>query len=108
MLYITLFYTPIRLLWFEVYVMQFSFTTKNQKSADWKAAKTYRERGQIYEGKVEGFNGGGLLIRFYSLVGFLPFPQMSPYYSCKGTTFNLDNRFKMFGIFNCMSFSRES
>ncbi|XP_075085343.1 uncharacterized protein LOC107831599 isoform X1 [Nicotiana tabacum] len=53
------------------------------KSADWKAAKTYRERGQIYEGKVEGFNGGGLLIRFYSLVGFLPFPQMSPYYSCK-------------------------
>ncbi|XP_009619606.1 uncharacterized protein LOC107831599 isoform X2 [Nicotiana tabacum] len=56
---------------------------QDRKSADWKAAKTYRERGQIYEGKVEGFNGGGLLIRFYSLVGFLPFPQMSPYYSCK-------------------------
>ncbi|KAK4341503.1 hypothetical protein RND71_040004 [Anisodus tanguticus] len=53
------------------------------KSADWKAAKTYSERGLVYEGKVEGFNGGGLLIRFYSLVGFLPFPQMSPYHSCK-------------------------
>ncbi|CAN4090783.1 unnamed protein product [Withania somnifera] len=54
-----------------------------RKSADWKAARTYSERGLIYEGKVEGFNGGGLLIRFYSLVGFLPFPQMSPYHSCK-------------------------
>ncbi|OIT37703.1 PREDICTED: uncharacterized protein LOC109240401 isoform X1 [Nicotiana attenuata] len=56
---------------------------QDRKSADWKAAKTYREKGHIFEGKVEGFNGGGLLIRFYSLVGFLPFPQMSPYYSCK-------------------------
>ncbi|XP_060180476.1 uncharacterized protein LOC132610208 isoform X2 [Lycium barbarum] len=56
---------------------------KPARSADWKAATTYRERGLIYEGKVEGFNGGGLLIRFYSLVGFLPFPQMSPYHSCK-------------------------
>ncbi|KAJ8530788.1 hypothetical protein K7X08_023669 [Anisodus acutangulus] len=55
----------------------------DRKSADWKAAKTYSERGLVYEGKVEGFNGGGLLIRFYSLVGFLPFPQMSPYHSCK-------------------------
>ncbi|KAF3642665.1 Nucleic acid-binding proteins superfamily isoform 2 [Capsicum annuum] len=55
----------------------------SRKSADWKAARTYSERGLIYEGKVEGFNGGGLLIRFYSLVGFLPFPQMSPYHSCK-------------------------
>ncbi|KAG5588667.1 hypothetical protein H5410_049101 [Solanum commersonii] len=54
-----------------------------RKSADWKAARTYSERGLIFEGKVEGFNGGGLLIRFYSLVGFLPFPQMSPYHSCK-------------------------
>ncbi|CAN4120885.1 unnamed protein product [Withania somnifera] len=56
---------------------------KPARSADWKAARTYSERGLIYEGKVEGFNGGGLLIRFYSLVGFLPYPQMSPYHSCK-------------------------
>ncbi|CAN6580284.1 unnamed protein product [Malus baccata var. baccata] len=32
---------------------------------------------------VEGYNGGGLLIRFHSLVGFLPFPQLSPSHFCK-------------------------
>lgn len=39
--------------------------------------------GFIYGGRVEGFNGGGLLVRFSSLVGFLPFPQLSPSHSCK-------------------------
>ncbi|KAJ6319620.1 hypothetical protein OIU78_015100 [Salix suchowensis] len=34
-------------------------------------------------GRVEGFNGGGLIVRFYSLVGFLPFPLLSPSHSCK-------------------------
>uniref|UniRef100_A0A2P2K7G2 30S ribosomal protein S1 n=1 Tax=Rhizophora mucronata TaxID=61149 RepID=A0A2P2K7G2_RHIMU len=38
----------------------------------------------MYEVRVEGFNGGGLLVRFYSLLGFLPFPLMSPSHSCKG------------------------
>ncbi|KAF8013027.1 hypothetical protein BT93_I1020 [Corymbia citriodora subsp. variegata] len=56
-------------------------------SADWKAARAYNESGLIYKGRVEGFNGGGLLVRFYSLVGFLPFPQLSPSHSCKGTLF---------------------
>ncbi|KAL2924044.1 30S ribosomal protein S1 chloroplastic [Bienertia sinuspersici] len=51
--------------------------------ADWEAAKKYKETGFIYEGRVEGFNNGGLLVRFYSLVGFLPFPQLSPCYSCE-------------------------
>lgn len=37
----------------------------------------------MYQGRVEGSNGGGLLIRFYSLVGFLPYPQLSPSHSCK-------------------------
>ncbi|KAK6279340.1 hypothetical protein POUND7_019607 [Theobroma cacao] len=55
-----------------------------RRSADWKAAKAYSHSGFIYEGRVEGFNGGGLLVRFYSLVGFLPFPQLSPSHSCKG------------------------
>ncbi|EOY05070.1 Nucleic acid-binding proteins superfamily isoform 5 [Theobroma cacao] len=54
-----------------------------RRSADWKAAKAYSHSGFIYEGRVEGFNGGGLLVRFYSLVGFLPFPQLSPSHSCK-------------------------
>ncbi|KAL2463405.1 Nucleic acid-binding proteins superfamily [Forsythia ovata] len=52
-------------------------------SADWKAARAYNEKGLIYEGRIESFNGGGLLIRFYSLLGFLPFPQLSPSHSCK-------------------------
>lgn len=58
-------------------------------SADWKAARAYNESGLIYKGRVEGFNGGGLLVRFYSLVGFLPFPQLSPSYSCKGPAKNI-------------------
>ncbi|XP_024024425.1 uncharacterized protein LOC21393370 [Morus notabilis] len=53
-----------------------------RRSADWKAARTYNEGGFIYEGRIEGFNGGGLLIRFRSLVGFLPFPQLSPSHFC--------------------------
>ncbi|XP_048127235.1 30S ribosomal protein S1 isoform X2 [Rhodamnia argentea] len=54
-----------------------------RRSADWKAARAYTKSGLIYTGRVEGFNGGGLLVQFYSLVGFLPFPQLSPSHSCK-------------------------
>ncbi|KAM1596418.1 hypothetical protein PS2_031454 [Malus domestica] len=54
-----------------------------RRSADWKVAKAYSDSGLIYEGMVEGYNGGGLLIRFHSLVGFLPFPQLSPSHFCK-------------------------
>ncbi|OMO55475.1 hypothetical protein COLO4_35975 [Corchorus olitorius] len=56
---------------------------QERRSADWKAARAYWHSGFIYGGRVEGFNGGGLLIRFYSVVGFLPFPQLSPSHSCK-------------------------
>ncbi|XVF84516.1 hypothetical protein PTKIN_Ptkin17bG0043200 [Pterospermum kingtungense] len=56
---------------------------RQRRSADWKAARAYWHSGFIYGGRVEGFNGGGLLVRFYSLVGFLPFPQLSPSHSCK-------------------------
>lgn len=41
------------------------------------------DSGSIYEARVDGFNGGGLLVRFFSLLGFLPFPQLSPSHSCK-------------------------
>ncbi|XP_068318792.1 uncharacterized protein [Pyrus communis] len=54
-----------------------------RRSADWKVAKAYIDSGLIYEGMVEGYNGGGLLIKFHSLVGFLPFPQLSPSHFCK-------------------------
>lgn len=32
---------------------------------------------------MEGFNSGGLLVRFYSIMGFLPFPQLSPVHASK-------------------------
>ncbi|KAL0547333.1 hypothetical protein IC582_017263 [Cucumis melo] len=54
-----------------------------RRSADWKAAREYLDSGFIYEGRIEGSNAGGLLVRFYSLMGFLPFPQLSPSHSCK-------------------------
>ncbi|KAL5717619.1 hypothetical protein ACHQM5_010600 [Ranunculus cassubicifolius] len=31
-------------------------------SADWKAARAYKESGAIYEGRIEGSNNGGLLV----------------------------------------------
>eukprot|EP01018_Ginkgo_biloba_P006308 Gb_13624 [translate_table: standard] len=48
-----------------------------RRVADWKKAETYKESGEIYEGKVDGSNSGGLLVRFHSLQGFLPYSQMS-------------------------------
>ncbi|KAH6821953.1 Nucleic acid-binding proteins superfamily [Perilla frutescens var. hirtella] len=65
---------------------QSSFTDddrQSRRSADWKAAKAYHSKGLTYEGRVEGFNGGGLLIKFYSLLGFLPYPQLSPSHACR-------------------------
>lgn len=63
-------------------------------STDWKLAKAYCKSGDTFEGEVEGFNGGGLLIRFHSLVGFLPYPQLSPSRSCKGTL-------RLYLLFHC-------
>ncbi|KAL3641662.1 hypothetical protein CASFOL_012477 [Castilleja foliolosa] len=63
--------------------VDYSLFAQARRSADWKAARAYHEKGLLYEGRIEGYNGGGLLIKFYSLVGFLPFPQLSPSHSCK-------------------------
>lgn len=46
--------------------------------------RAYCDSGHTYEGRIEGFNAGGLLVRVHSLVGFLPFPQLSPSHFCKG------------------------
>lgn len=58
-------------------------TPHSQIYADWQAAKAYKDSGFIFHGIVEGFNGGGLIVRFSSLLGFLPFPLLSPLHSCK-------------------------
>ncbi|KAF9606076.1 hypothetical protein IFM89_023099 [Coptis chinensis] len=60
---------------------------QSRRYADWKAARAYKESGAIFEGRIESFNGGGLLVRFYSLLGFLPYPLLSPSHSCKGTVY---------------------
>jgi hypothetical protein len=54
---------------------------------DWKKAETYKGNGEIVEGKVDGSNSGGVLVRFHSLQGFLPYSQMSPSLLLKGTPF---------------------
>nr|XP_011462848.1 PREDICTED: uncharacterized protein LOC101312343 [Fragaria vesca subsp. vesca] len=58
-------------------------TEQARRSADWKVAKAYSDSGFIFDGMVEGYNSGGLLVRFHSLVGFLPFPQLSPSHFCQ-------------------------
>ncbi|KAK7280855.1 hypothetical protein RIF29_08387 [Crotalaria pallida] len=54
-----------------------------RRSSDWKAANAYKDSGLIYNGRVEDFNSGGLLVRFFSILGFLPFPQLSPAHASK-------------------------
>ncbi|CAL1404320.1 unnamed protein product [Linum trigynum] len=54
-----------------------------RRSADWTAARELKENGAIHVGRIESSNAGGLLVRFHSLMGFLPFPQLSPAHYCK-------------------------
>ncbi|KAK0607731.1 hypothetical protein LWI29_019392 [Acer saccharum] len=35
-----------------------SFIRQSRRSADWKAARAYKDSGFIYQGRIEGFNGG--------------------------------------------------
>lgn len=64
---------------FNVYIFM-----KKQRFVDWDVVKRYKEIGSIYEGRVEGFNNGGLFVRFYLFVGFFFFSQLSLLYFCKG------------------------
>ncbi|KAG0498478.1 hypothetical protein HPP92_003169 [Vanilla planifolia] len=61
----------------------FEDTMLQRRVAHWRMAKAYKDSSVVYEGRVENYNAGGLLIRFHSLVGFLPYPQLSPSHSCK-------------------------
>lgn len=44
---------------------------------DWQQAEQYRESQEPYEGKVAGYNKGGLIVRFGRLRGFVPRSQIS-------------------------------
>ncbi|KAG0613250.1 hypothetical protein M758_6G087900 [Ceratodon purpureus] len=48
----------------------------DRRSTDWKNAEKVMESGSIHRGRVDACNSGGLLVRFGSLQGFLPFSQM--------------------------------
>ncbi|XP_078169570.1 nucleic acid-binding proteins superfamily [Carex rostrata] len=51
--------------------------SEEQRSADWAKARSYKETGDIFEVEIEGFNSGGLLTKFNSLIGFLPYAQLN-------------------------------
>ncbi len=47
------------------------------EEADWRSAEQYAESKEIYEGKIAGYNKGGLIVRFGRLRGFLPHSQVA-------------------------------
>ncbi|KAJ1704646.1 hypothetical protein LUZ63_004425 [Rhynchospora breviuscula] len=56
---------------------------QERRLADWETARSFKEAGSIFEGRIVGFNNGGLLIRFYSLLGFLPYTLLNQARFCK-------------------------
>jgi small subunit ribosomal protein S1 len=45
--------------------------------ADWKRAEELNEANELYEGTIDGYNKGGLIVRFGLLRGFVPASQVS-------------------------------
>ncbi|HRE47531.1 MAG TPA: S1 RNA-binding domain-containing protein [Aggregatilineales bacterium] len=44
---------------------------------DWRMAEEHRQNTNVYEGKIDGYNKGGLIVRFGRLRGFVPESQAS-------------------------------
>jgi small subunit ribosomal protein S1 len=44
---------------------------------DWREAEAHANNKQVYEGRVAGYNKGGLIVRFGRLRGFIPASQIS-------------------------------
>ncbi|CAN1171934.1 30S ribosomal protein S1, chloroplastic [Linum perenne] len=55
-----------------------------RRNADWNTARKLKASGSVHVVKVVGYNNGGLIVRFHSLLGFVPFPQLSPAHLYKG------------------------
>lgn len=51
--------------------------TRATEERDWQQAETMRGTGDVYEGKIDGYNKGGLIVRFGRLRGFVPESQAS-------------------------------
>lgn len=47
------------------------------EESDWRQAEEYFDNKEIYQGKVAGYNKGGLIVRFGRLRGFVPASQIS-------------------------------
>ena len=48
-----------------------------QEEMDWRKAEEYIENKNVYDGKIGGYNKGGLIVRFGRLRGFVPQSQIS-------------------------------
>lgn len=44
---------------------------------DWRRALEFKDRQDVYDGKVSGYNRGGLIVRFGRVRGFVPASQVS-------------------------------
>ncbi|MEM9955656.1 MAG: S1 RNA-binding domain-containing protein [Chloroflexota bacterium] len=48
-----------------------------QEELDWRKAEEYMQSKDVYDGKIGGYNKGGLIVRFGRLRGFVPQSQIS-------------------------------
>lgn len=48
-----------------------------QEELDWRSAEEYMNDKSVYDGKIGGYNKGGLIVRFGRLRGFVPQSQIS-------------------------------
>src|SRR5450432_375694 len=44
---------------------------------DWRQAEALHKSGEVYSGKIDGYNKGGLIVRFGRVRGFVPESQIS-------------------------------
>jgi small subunit ribosomal protein S1 len=51
--------------------------TRALEEQDWRNAEALRESGEVFQGKVDGYNKGGLIVRFGRVRGFVPESQAS-------------------------------
>ena len=58
---------------------------KALEEKDWIEAADLMEKQEVYEGKVIGFNRGGLIVRVGQLRGFIPTSQLSPGRNIRGS-----------------------
>lgn len=48
-----------------------------KEELNWRQAQEYMDDKQVYEGKIDGYNKGGLIVRFGRIRGFVPASQIS-------------------------------